>query len=138
MYAEFVPPEEDKCMNAKQYLTYKTKVLYQLGLTDHIEVKRYLEKKCEGAETVLKAKIKIDNAARTIMDDFYNGDKTFVDTKRSAEQFMRILKRNFPKADALYEDVILHYVGRTGLDALRKEHLIESCALLEGRKLYAI
>lgn len=138
MYAEFILPEETNYMTAKQYIEYKTKVLYQLGMTDHIEVKAHLERKSANAETDLKKKIQIDNAARTIMMDFYDGDMTFVKVKRKAKQYLEILKNRFPKAETLYEDTIIKNVGRCGLQALREEHLIETCALLEGRKLYAI
>ena len=138
MYAEFIASEEPISMNAKSYLVYKTKILYQLGLNDHEAVKEYLNSKSENTEDDLKKKIQIDNAARTMLERFYEGDMTFVETKRSAEQFMRILKRNFPQANALYEDIILHYVGKTGLDVLIKEHLIDVYVSNKGQKLYSI
>lgn len=138
MYAEFILPEETNYMTAKQYIEYKTKVLYQLGLTDHIEVKAHLARKSENATTDLKKRIQIDNAARTMLNDFYDGDKSFVKEKRKAKQYLDILKNRFPNAETLYEDTIIRNIGRCGLQALREEHLIESCALLEGRKLYAI
>ena len=138
MYAERVVPEESASMTTNQYITYKTKILYQIGLTDHVRVKEYLQSKCKNADNTLKKRIRIDNAARTMADAFYEGDMTFVETKRSAEQFMRILKRSFPQANALYEDVILHYVGKTGLDVLIKEHLIDVYVSNKGQKLYSI
>ena len=46
------------------------------------------------------------------------------------------LKRE--KADALYEDTIITHCGQEGLQLLREYHFIESCAVLEGRKLYAL
>lgn len=42
------------------------------------------------------------------------------------------------KADALYEDTIIDLVGEHGLLLLREFHLIETCAMFNGRKLYAI
>ena len=44
----------------------------------------------------------------------------------------------FPKAEALYEDTIVSICGLSGLEALRSYGLIESCALINGRKLYVI
>lgn len=42
------------------------------------------------------------------------------------------------KAEAVYEDTIINLVGTHGLELLREFRLIESCAILEGRKLYAL
>ena len=44
----------------------------------------------------------------------------------------------FPKADAVYEDAIVSICGLSGLEALRSYGLIESCACVNGRKLYVI
>ena len=41
------------------------------------------------------------------------------------------------KAEAIYEDVIISLVGETGLSLLREFHLIESCGIVQGKKLYA-
>lgn len=41
-------------------------------------------------------------------------------------------------ADTVYEDVIIDLVGQRGLALLREFHLIESCAVFNGRKLYAL
>ena len=41
------------------------------------------------------------------------------------------------KVETVYEDVIISIVGYSGLLLLRKYHLIETCAVLNGRKLYA-
>ena len=55
-----------------------------------------------------------------------------------ANEYYNILKKHYPKADALYEDKIIDLVGRDGLRALREAHKIETCAMFYGRKLYAI
>ena len=41
------------------------------------------------------------------------------------------------KVDAVYQDAIIDLVGEKGLTLLRKYHLIETCAVFNGRKLYA-
>ena len=41
------------------------------------------------------------------------------------------------KPETVYEDVILNLVGKVGLYSLKANHLIEPCAVLDGRKLYA-
>ena len=41
-------------------------------------------------------------------------------------------------SETVYEDVIISIVGNTGLSILREFHLIETCAMFNGRKLYAL
>lgn len=55
-----------------------------------------------------------------------------------ANEYMQQLKTAFPKADAIYEDTIIDICGREGLLCLREIRLIESCGIIEGRRLYAI
>ena len=73
MVCELIP-EENQEMN---YIEYKTELLYQLGINDRIAVKAYLSRQCSNAPTEMKKRIKIDNAARTIMMNYYDGDRTF-------------------------------------------------------------
>ena len=132
---EDIVQEEQQEMN---YVKYKTEILYQIGLTDKALVKEYLEEKCANATSETNKRIKIDNAARQLMDDFYNGDRTYVKGVDNAMHCYKIIKRRYPKMETLYEDVIVKTVGQNGLNALRKAHLIETCACFNGRKLYAI
>lgn len=53
-------------------------------------------------------------------------------------EILRDLKGMFPTMETLYEDVIVSSVGEEGLYNLRKWHLVETCGMFEGRKLYAI
>ena len=55
-----------------------------------------------------------------------------------AKAIYSALRDEFEKADALYEDTIITYCGQEGLELLREYHFIESCAVLDGRKLYAL
>lgn len=55
-----------------------------------------------------------------------------------AKEIYGELREEFEKADALYEDTIVTHCGRDGLELLREYHFIETCAVLEGRKLYAL
>lgn len=59
-------------------------------------------------------------------------------TEAQAKEILRDLKGMHPNMETLYEDVIVSAVGEEGLYALRCHHLIETCGMLEGRKLYAI
>lgn len=41
-------------------------------------------------------------------------------------------------AETVYEDIIIELVGNRGLNLLREFRLIETCAVIHGRKLYAL
>lgn len=58
--------------------------------------------------------------------------------KRQAAEAMRDLKGMYKNADALYEDTIKNAVGEKFLTLFKKLEMIESCAVIGGRKLYAI
>ena len=55
-----------------------------------------------------------------------------------AKAMYALVRETYPKADAVYEDAIIALVGYDGLIALKGNHLIETCGVLEGRKLYAL
>lgn len=55
-----------------------------------------------------------------------------------AKEIYGELREEFEKADALYEDTIIAHCGRDGLELLKEYRFIESCAILDGRKLYAL
>ncbi len=40
--------------------------------------------------------------------------------------------------DALYEDYIIHIVGHTGLNELKRHNLLETCGVINGKQLYAV
>lgn len=119
------------------YLDFKVNLLAEIGLTDEGAVKQYLEAKSSNAATETKRRIQIDNAARKLMMDFYDGDTSYV-KQMSGMDYYNIIKSKFPKTDALFEDVIIHLTGKVGFDMLRENHLIEACEMLNGHRLYAI
>ena len=59
-------------------------------------------------------------------------------TENQAREILRDLKGMHPNMETLYDDVIVSDIGEEGLYALRSHHLIETCGMFEGRKLYAI
>ena len=111
----------------KDHLKEKIKILNQCGLTNTEAV----------TETLSNAK-DIDDTASKMLDAFYNGDKTFVTHEASPEFYLAFLKAKFPKAETLYEDTIVSIIGHNGLMALRESKSIETCAMFNGRKLYAL
>lgn len=52
--------------------------------------------------------------------------------------YYRVMWAEFQGVDALYDDYIMHMIGIVGLNALRDNHLIESCGVINGRQLYAL
>ena len=52
--------------------------------------------------------------------------------------YLNLLRKHYPRADTLYEDVIIDICGKVGFEALRKNKYIEACGYFYGRKLYAI
>ena len=56
----------------------------------------------------------------------------------NAMEVYNFIKSSYPKADTLYEDTILNLVGIYGLNILKENHMIETCAKFGERKLYAI
>lgn len=52
--------------------------------------------------------------------------------------YLNLLRKHYPRADAIYEDAIIDICGQDGFEALRKNKCIEACGYLYGRKLYAV
>jgi hypothetical protein len=55
-----------------------------------------------------------------------------------ADLVYAIIKEESEGMDAIYRDYILELVGVHGLIALKKEKLIESCGIMNGRQLYTL
>lgn len=69
----------------------------------------------------------------------YKEYKEYKAQQRSqAAEAMRDLKGMYAGAEALYEDTILQAVGEKFLVLFKKLEMIESCGVIQGRKLYAI
>lgn len=52
--------------------------------------------------------------------------------------YLNLLRKHYPRADAIYEDVIIDICGMDGFESLRRNKCIEFCGTLYSRKLYAI
>lgn len=80
------------------------------------------------------------------MRDNYPINQAYIDyeserkcREREAYEILSAVSSYFHhKAETVYEDVIINLVGNRGLALLREFKLIETCAVLEGRKLYAL
>lgn len=54
------------------------------------------------------------------------------------DRFYRIMWCEFSNTDALYEDYIIHMIGTMGLNTLLVAGRLESCGVINGRKLYTL
>lgn len=52
--------------------------------------------------------------------------------------YINLLRKHYPRADAIYEDAIIDICGQDGFETLRENRRIEPCGVIYGRKLYAI
>lgn len=127
------------CMEEKTYLEQKVDVLYDIGMSDKHAIREYLKSETKNDISEEARENHIDRLARDMMMNYYDGDVSFVKTnKTKARSYYEKLKRHCAGMETVYEDVIISIVGEFGLNALRKAHMIETCACFNGRKLYAI
>lgn len=49
-----------------------------------------------------------------------------------------LVKEECGNLDSIYEDFIVHLVGMCGLGALKREGLLETCGVVNGRQLYVL
>ena len=54
------------------------------------------------------------------------------------DEIYEIVRRESEGLDSIYADYIVKLVGTTGLSALVKNKLIESCGIINGRRLYVL
>lgn len=54
------------------------------------------------------------------------------------EKVYQILKEESEGLDAIYESFIKDVIGRRGLEILIKNKLVESCGVVNGRRLYVL
>ena len=58
--------------------------------------------------------------------------------RKPAIYYYKLLRKHYPRADTLYEDVIVEICGQDGFETLKNHGFIEFCGILYGRRLYAI
>lgn len=69
-------------------------------------------------------------------EQMWSNEKTMA--KNLAEANYQKIKLYYSKADAIYEDKIIAICSLPGLIGMKEANLIECCANINGRKLYAI
>lgn len=56
----------------------------------------------------------------------------------NTKEIYEVVKNESLGFDAIYENYILELVGVEGLEILRKNRLIETCGIVNGRQLYVL
>ena len=56
----------------------------------------------------------------------------------NTEEIYKIVRNESLGLDAIYENYILELVGVEGLEILRRNRLIETCGVINGRQLYVL
>ena len=59
-------------------ISEKANVLRDFGLTDKDAVKAYLKKETKGITNPYRLQTKLDNLARAMIDQYFNGSREFV------------------------------------------------------------
>lgn len=62
---------------AKTYIEHRVDMLAEFGISDTAALKSYLINKTKNATSEVKKEIQVDNICKTILDDYFNGDRTF-------------------------------------------------------------
>lgn len=58
---------------------------------------------------------------------------------REAQDCYNLIGNHFHwRIDAVYEDKIIDLVGERGLKLIREFHLVETCGIINNRKLYTL
>ena len=67
---------------ADDYITRKAKIMKHMGITNTRAIKALLKKETEGMNNVMAMEIRIDNICRSIIQNYFDGDRTYVVTKQ--------------------------------------------------------
>lgn len=121
-----------------EYMTQKCELLKDFGINNENALRLHFRREIMGITDDTKKEMKIERLCHDIIKNYLHGDKTYCIKNKRANEYLERVKAKYEKADAVYEDAIIEIVGQEGLMELRKNHLIETCGLIEGRKLYAI
>lgn len=58
--------------------------------------------------------------------------------QRNEKELYNLIRQTYPKTETLYEYAIIAIIGVDGLNFLKEKSIIETCGMIEDRKLYAI
>ena len=114
----------------KNYIDEKADILSHFGLTKKSEVKEYLRSKTADCKTAAQREIRCDIIARTLLDNFYDGDRTFVKQPpvqpvSPQNNIIDILREKTRRHEVVYERFVIRAIGKKGIKALMEEGLIK-------------
>lgn len=122
----------------KDYIAEKCKILKDLGINNSLLLEATFRRKIKGMTDEGKMEIRIDQLSRDIIRNYFEGDRTYLVRNSSVQKTYETLKAKYTDEETLYEDTIVSLLGIHGLTMLKKNQLIELCATLDGRNLYAV
>ena len=115
-------------------------------LTEKLSISRSLVSGWENnLKNIPKKRIKqlaelLNVSEEFIVTDFSKGElKSMLHLKcPSNEEILEVIKKEFPKADAVYEEKLISLIGNGAFKRLKDEGYIKLCGEIGGKKLYAI
>lgn len=82
------------------------------------------------------AKLELD--VTKLVNEAVDNATTEIRKRIYTEYVYDIIKNEMTGLDSIYEDFIQHCVGIYGLNALLEAKILESCGVIDGRKLYTL
>lgn len=120
------------------YLTEKCNTLVELGLTNYDALKSYLTMETHGITDKEKKENKIDRLSRTLLSNFYDGDKTYVGkVDHTGQSYYNIIKNKYGNAN-LYAETIISEVGKRGMRELLDNDMLTVCGKVKGNPIYTL
>jgi len=119
------------------YITEKCKTLKDFGLTDSRALRSYFKRETKGL-TGDAMENKIDRLSRVILMNYYDGDRTYVDTKcAESENYYEALKEKYG-SKLLYEETVINEVGKKGFRLLLDNEMIQVNGKIKGKPVYVL
>lgn len=123
----------------KDYLEQKVDVMVEFGLTDEEALREYLVRETANDPTEKSREMHIDRLVRTIIDNYYDGDRTFVkDNSDKCKTYYDTLRESTKKHKILYEKIVIRYIGKKGICNLIESNLISPYYADNGILAYTI
>lgn len=108
-------------------LKHKVRILHELGLTNSEAVREFLTNSPN-----------LDEAASKLINNFFDGDMSYVDSDSTPEFYMTYIKAKYPGLKLICEDTVIQTVGLKGFDILRQTKTLDMCAFIDGHTFYVL
>ena len=122
-----------------EYINTKCATLADLGISNRRKLKNYFISETANISDPTQRENKIDRLARSIIMNYYDGDRTFVGTyDMTGKTYYDTLKAKAPKYKILYENLVIRFVGKKGMRILLDNELISAYTADNGDVAYTI